>query len=158
MTGIGLLLLPIILSAVAVFIISAIVHMGPLWHRNDHARLPDEDAVLDALRPFAIPPDDYMAPHAIGADGMRAAGFMEKRKRGPAFLMTVMPSGFAMGKYLGQWIVWNLIVAIVVACIAGHIVPPGGNHHAVFHYTAALTFLSYAMGTVPMSIWFHRRW
>ena len=28
----------------------------------------------------------------------------------------------------------------------------------MFHDTAVVTFLSYAMGAVPLSIWYHRKW
>jgi hypothetical protein len=63
MTPFGSLWLPILLSAVAVFIVSSIVHMAlQFWHRNDYRKLPEEDAVLAALRPLNIPPGDYMAP------------------------------------------------------------------------------------------------
>ena len=56
MIGLGALWLPILLSAVIVFIASSIIHMGPFWHRGDYPKLPNEDGVLNALRPFAIPP------------------------------------------------------------------------------------------------------
>ncbi|MGH7583715.1 MAG: hypothetical protein ACREL5_10870 [Gemmatimonadales bacterium] len=159
MTGIGLLLLPIVVSTLAVFILSAIIHTALPWHRSDFATIPNEDGVLNALRPFALPPGDYMAPSPLTAGGMRSPEFMDKRNRGPVFLMTVMPNGaFSMGKYLGVWFVWVLIVAIVVGFITGHIVAPGGNRHVVFHHATVLTFLSYGMANVPASIWYHRKW
>ncbi|HET7109995.1 MAG TPA: hypothetical protein VFI41_03915, partial [Gemmatimonadales bacterium] len=63
MTPLGSLWLPILLSAVAVFIVSAVIHMAlQFWHRNDFRTVPNEDAVMAALRPFDIPPGDYIVP------------------------------------------------------------------------------------------------
>jgi hypothetical protein len=45
-----------------------------------------------------------------------------------------------------------------MAWVAGTIVPPGGDKPAVFHRVAAVAFLTYAMGAVPMSIWYNRKW
>ena len=47
---------------------------------------------------------------------------------------------------------------LVPAYVVGTIVPPGGDTHAVFHHVAVITFLTYAMGAVPMSIWYNRKW
>jgi hypothetical protein len=55
MTGMFDLWLPILLASVAVFIVSSVIHMAPLWHKNDYPRVPDEDKVRSALRPLAIP-------------------------------------------------------------------------------------------------------
>src|SRR5262245_8077348 len=41
--------LPILLSAVLVFVVSSIIHMVFKYHRNDFLPLPDEDAVRAAL-------------------------------------------------------------------------------------------------------------
>ena len=60
MVGILALWLPILLSAVIVFVVSSIIHMASPWHKNDYPRMPNEDQVRSALRPLAIPPGDYM--------------------------------------------------------------------------------------------------
>ena len=44
------LLLPIVVSAVAVFVLTMIIHMTP-WHRGDYIRLPDEDGVIVSADP-----------------------------------------------------------------------------------------------------------
>ena len=50
MLSLSLLWLPILVSAVFVFIASNILWMAlPFWHRSDYGRLPDEKTVLDAL-------------------------------------------------------------------------------------------------------------
>ena len=68
MTGLSTLWLPILLSAVIVFVASSIIHMLTPWHRSDYPKVPDEDMLISAMRPLAIPPGDYMVP---GCDDMK---------------------------------------------------------------------------------------
>jgi hypothetical protein len=152
------LLLPIIISAVAVFMLSVIIHMT-LWHRGDYARLPDEDGVMKALQPFNIPPGDYAVPHPGSAEYMKSPEYDARRNAGPVMFVTVLPSGpWNIGKIMGLWFLFTLVVSAVTACVVGTIVPPGGDSHAVFHHIAVITFLTHAMGAVPMAIWYNRKW
>src|SRR5690242_156796 len=48
--------LPILVSAVVVFILSSVINTLTPWHAADYRKLPNEDAVADSLRPHAIPP------------------------------------------------------------------------------------------------------
>ena len=54
MVSIASLGLPVLLSAVFVFIASSIIHMALTYHKTDKRPLPDEAKVMDALRPFKI--------------------------------------------------------------------------------------------------------
>jgi hypothetical protein len=90
MTMLSALWLPILISAVAVFVLSSIIHMTPLWHKSDYPRYANEDRVLDALRPLGLPPGDYFMPRPASSAEMRSPEFQEKMKRG-SVLMTVMP-------------------------------------------------------------------
>ena len=49
MVSLTQLWVPIILSAVIVFLASSLIHMVFKWHNADYRRLPDEDAVRAAL-------------------------------------------------------------------------------------------------------------
>ena len=55
--------LPILLSAVIVFVLSWLMHMLLPFHRGDFHKVPSEDEVMDSLRRFNIPNGDYMIPH-----------------------------------------------------------------------------------------------
>src|SRR5437773_8446089 len=120
MTALSALWLPILLSTVAVFVASSIIHMTPMWHKTDYPRLANEDRVLDALRPIGIPPGDYMMPRPANSAEMRSVEFKEKLKRGPTVVMTVMPpwSGSMVGN-LSQWFVYCLVVNLFAAYLAG---------------------------------------
>ena len=50
MTALSALLVPIVLSAVIVFVASFIIHMALPWHKSDYPKVPNEDRVREALR------------------------------------------------------------------------------------------------------------
>lgn len=92
MTGLTMLWLPILLSAVLVFLVSFLVHMLLPWHKGDYRAVPNEDQVRDALRRTAIPPGDYMVPRPWSTADMRSPEFTAKLDQGPNVVMTVMPN------------------------------------------------------------------
>src|SRR5512137_1274254 len=93
MTELSALWLPILLSSIIVFVVSSIVHMVLPWHKGDYPRIPNEDKVMDALRPLAIPPGDYMVPRAGSMKDMKSPEFMDKLKKGPVMVVTMLPGG-----------------------------------------------------------------
>src|SRR6185503_565659 len=106
-----------------------------------------------------IPPNDYATPHPGSTEHMKSAEYDAKRAAGPVMFVTVLPSGpWNIGKIMGSWFVFTLVVSASVACVVGTVVAPGGGTHGVFHYVAIITFLTHAMGAVPMSIWYNRKW
>ncbi|MFN2570165.1 MAG: hypothetical protein ABR537_00940 [Gemmatimonadales bacterium] len=159
MTALSALWLPILLSAVAVFVASSIIHMGPLWHKTDYPRYPNEDRVLDALRPIGIPPGDYLMPRPASSAEMRSPAFMEKMKRGPAVLLTVMPpwSG-SMVANLSQWFGYCLVVSVFAGYIAAAALPPGATSAAICRFAGTTAFLGYTAALWQMSIWYRRAW
>ena len=159
MTSLLSLWLPILLSAVFVFVASSIIHMGPLWHRSDYPQMPREAQVLDALRPLAIPPGDYFLPRASGMKEMRSPEFKDKMKKGPVAVMTVMPNGMInMTRSLTQWFVFLIVVGIFVAYIASRTLPPGTPYRHVFQIVGATTFIAYSLALCELSIWYRRSW
>jgi hypothetical protein len=152
--------LPIIVSSVAVFVISSVVHMLLPWHHGDYREVPDQDRVMDALRPFNIPPGDYMMPRPAKMADMRTPEFQAKRTKGPVAIMTVLPSGpiTGMGKYLTSWFVYIVIVSAMVACVTSAAIGIGTADHRIFHFAAFTAFIAYAVAAWPMSIWMGRPW
>src|SRR3981189_1600378 len=117
--------LPIVLSAVIVFIASSIMHMLLPYHRSDYRQLPDEDKLLAALRAAGLNEGLYHFPFCTHKD-MKSPAATEKFKQGPVGMLTVFPSGPpAMPKFLGMWFVYCLIISVVVANLAAHSVVPG---------------------------------
>lgn len=160
MTPLAALWLPILVSAVVVFIASSIIHMAPLWHRGDYPRLKNEDDVLKALRPLSLPAGDYMFPRASGMAAMKEPAYLEKLKQGPVAMITVFEPGsdFGMGRQMVQWFVFCLVVGVFSAYIAGTALPPGAEYLRVFQLAGATAFIAYAAALAEMSIWFRRGW
>lgn len=159
MIPIGSLWLPILLSAVFVFLVSWLVHMLLPYHKSDFAKLPKEDDVAAALRSFAIPPGDYMLPCGSGPESMKDPKFLEKMKQGPVLVMTVMKGGsFDMGPSLLQWFVYCALVSVFAAYVAGRAVPAGASYLAVFRFAGVTAFAAYALALWQDSIWYKRKW
>lgn len=157
MTDLASLWLPVLVSTVIVFLASWIIHMLPLWHKNDFPAMPQEDAVMNALRPFNIPPGDYMVPRCNGAADMKSPEFAEKMKRGPVVFMTVMPSGqMQMGRSLFMWFIFCAVVGVFSAYVASRAHGPDAHYLRVFQLVGATAFVGYALATWQEHIWFKR--
>jgi len=159
MTDIFALWLPILVSAVLVFAASSVIHMAPLWHRNELPSPPDGDRVQDALRPFALRPGEYMLPRALDMKDCNKPEFVEKLKRGPVLIMTVIPNGaMSMARPLVQWFICIVVVTLLVAYVAGATLAADATYLAVFRVAGTTAFIAYAAGCWPQSIWYHRPW
>ncbi|MCX6121731.1 MAG: hypothetical protein NTX44_08940 [Ignavibacteriales bacterium] len=159
MTGLLTLWLPILLSAVIVFIVSSIIHMLSPWHKGDYPKMQNEDKVMDALRPLNIPPGDYMVPRPSGREEMRAPEFIEKLKKGPVMMLTVFPSGQnSMVMNLVLWFLYSVVVGFFAAYVAGRTLSLGANSLQVFRLTGVTAFMGYSAALWQMSIWYRRAW
>jgi hypothetical protein len=159
MSFIADLWMPILVATVLVFVASAIIHMGPFWHRSEFPPLADQDRILDALRPFGLRPGEYMLPKPKEMKDCNTPEFVEKLKRGPVLIATVIPSGpMSMSKPLVQWFVHVLVVSVLAAYLANATLPADAPYLAVFRVTGTAAFLAYALGLWQQSIWYHRPW
>lgn len=159
MVSIVSLWLPILLSAIVVFIISSILHMVFTYHDSDFKKLHSEDQAMDDLRKYNIPPADYMVPYATDNKERKSDQFKEKMNKGPVFIMTVLPAGeMGMGSSLFLWFVYCLIISIFSAYITGHAVSAGADYLAVFRFVGATAFAGYSLALMQNSIWFRKSW
>lgn len=157
MVSVVSLWLPILVSAVFVFIVSSIIHMVLGYHRDDFKRVPSEDAMRDALRPFNLAPGEYFLPHGGGPKAMSDPAFIEKMKQGPIMILTVMKNGVpSMAGNLIAWFVYSIVVSIFAAYIAGRALGPGAHYLSVFRFAGCTAFVGYALALWQDSIW-HKR-
>ena len=111
--------LPILLSAVAVFVASSLIHMVLKYHNTDLRGLPDEEAARRALGALKLAPGDYVVPYCGSAKEMSNPEYLAKRTEGPVAIFTVMKSGTgSMGPALGQWFGFLVVVGVFVAYVA----------------------------------------
>ena len=158
MVTLAALWLPILLSAVIVFIASSIMHTLLQYHRGDYHQLPDEDKLRAALRAAGLKRGLYIFPFCTHKE-MKTPAMLEKYKQGPVGMMTIFPSGPpAMPKFLTQWFVFCLIIGVFVAYLSGRTVPHGANYLAVFRVAGTAAFLAYGLGNLSNSIWKGQTW
>jgi hypothetical protein len=159
MVALTALWLPILLSAVIVFVASSIIHMALPYHKSDYRRLPEEDRVIDALRSAgATPGPTYHFPYTTHKE-MKSPEVVEKFKRGPVGLLTIIPSGPpAMGKLLAQWFLYCVVISLLVAYLTGRTRPPGADYLQVFRVAGTAAFLGYAGAQIQDSIWKGQPW
>ena len=148
--------LPILLSAVIVFVVSSIIHMALPWHKGDFRKLASEDSVLDALRPFALAPGDYVAPRPESMAEMGSPEFKAKLKRGPNVILTVQGPGNSMGRNLVLWFFYLIVVSKLAAYVATLAFGPGADYLSVFRVTSTVAFAGYALALWQSFIWYSR--
>jgi len=158
MVPLSALWLPIVVSAVVVFVASSVMHMLLPYHRTDYRQLPDEDKVLGSLRGAGLTRGLYIFPFGTHQD-MKTPAMQEKYKQGPVGMMTVFPSGPpVMPKFLGLWFLFCLIIAFFVAYLTGHTVASGANYLVVFRVAGTAAFLGYGLGHISDGIWKGQTW
>lgn len=159
MVTLGALWLPIVVSAVAVFVGSTIIHMVLKYHQSDYQSLPGEDNVLAAMRNEGIKPGLYPLPYCGDFKELAKPEVQEKYKQGPVGFLTVVPSGVPnMAKGLVQWLVYCIVVGVVVAYVCGRVFGPGEDYLAVFRIAGTVAFLTYGGAQVQASIWKGEPW
>lgn len=159
MVSVPSLWLPILLSAVAVFAASSVIHMVFKYHQTDYGPLPNEDEVMEALRMSAVGPGEYVVPHAEDASTLKEPSYQEKAKKGPvAFITMVGQWTPSMGKQLGQWFVYAVVVAVFAAYVTGRALGPGAAYLEVFRFAGTTSFIAYAVGLWQQSIWYGKPW
>ena len=151
--------LPILLSAVIVFVASSIMHMVLAYHKSDYRKLPDEDRVTDALRSAGATPGRVYSFPYYSFKEMKSAPVVEKLKRGPVGLLTVLPSGPpAMGRNLLQWFLYCIVIDIFAAYLASRTLAPGTAYLEVFRIVGTAAFLGFGAAHAQESIWAGRSW
>jgi hypothetical protein len=159
MVFIAQLWLPILVSAVIVFIASSLVHAVLPFHARDYAKMPNEDDVLEAMHTAGVPPGDYLFPYAPSPKAMQAPEMVKKLERGPLGFVTVMPTGVpTMGGQLVQWFVYCVLVGIVTAYVTGRTFGPGVDYLAIFRISGTVAFIAYSGAHPSASIWYRRSW
>jgi hypothetical protein len=155
MVPLSALWLPIVLSAVFVFVVSSVIHMMSPMHKKDCKKMPNEDKVLDAIRANGVPPGEYMFPMPASMKDCSTPEMKAKFERGPVGSILIRPAGgMGLGKSLFQWFVYSLVVSTFAAYIASHCVAPGPHQYLhVFRIAGAVATAVYALSNVTNSIW-----
>jgi hypothetical protein len=155
------LVLPIVVSAIVVFFASFIIHTVLGYHKTDLRKLPDaqEDDILAAIARLSIAPADYGVPHPGSHERMKDPAFVAKMTKGPIVFMNIVPGEPpTMARPLALWFVYTLVVTFFAAYITSRAVTPATDYLTVFRFIGTSAFMGYALGQIPESIWWRRRW
>ena len=149
--------LPILLSAVAIYIASSVIHMALPYHNSDYTSLPNEDQVLDALRSAGT--GNYAAPRAASSAAMREPAFKEKMARGPVVTLYVKAGGgFDLPGTLARWFAYVLLVSILAAYVSSRTLQAGAEYLTVFRVAGVAVFLAIGGATPINPIWYGQKW
>ena len=155
----GSLWIQVIVSAIAVFVGSSIIHMALKYHRADYKAIPGEDSVRDALNKTGAGPGVYFIPYCGDMKKMKEPAMIEKYEKGPVALLTMYPKGApAMPKLLGLWFVFSVFVSFTAAYVARHTLQPGADGMLVMRITGSVAFAAYGLSHVSDSIWKGQPW
>lgn len=155
----GSLWIPVLVSTVVVFVLSSVMHAVLKYHKNDFGKLPDEDALAQAVAKQGAAPGQYMVPHCGDGASFKDPAFQERWSKGPNFLLVVGPNGLpSMGKALGLWAINCFIVSFVVGYVARHALTFDSAPMDVARIAGTVAFASYALATLTESIWKWRPW
>lgn len=153
MTFLATLWLPIVLSAVIIFVASSIMHMLLPYHHGDYGKLPDEDNLRSALSTAGLKRGLYVFPFCTHKE-MNTPAAIEKYEQGPVGMMIVFPTGRpVMPKFLGLWFGYCLVIAFFVAYLTAHTVAPGTDYLVVFRVVGTAAFLAFGIGPLANVIW-----
>jgi hypothetical protein len=155
--GILHLWLPILVSAIVVFAMSALVWTVLPWHKKDYRKCTNEDAVSNALKGSAT--GAYVLPHVADPAEFRNDAVRQRYADGPNAFITVVANGLPkMGPKLAMSFLLNLLVGIVCAYLLSRMMNPEAPYLEVFRLTGTTAFVAYGMGYFQESIWFGRPW
>jgi hypothetical protein len=150
----GSLWLPGVVSAVAVFLLSSLLHMFLKYHRADYKRLSDEDSVAEAVRKAGPSPGVYFIPYCAEPSQMKDPAIVKKFTDGPVVGLTVLRNGPpSLGRNLSQWFLLSLLISFVTAYVARHTLSPGSPGREVMRITGTVAFAAYGFGYFQDSIW-----
>ncbi len=151
--------MPILLSAVFVFIVSSIIHMVLGYHANDFKKLPNEDQAMDTMRNLNIPPGHYAVPKSNSMKEHSSPEFKAKIAKGPVMLLHVRDhKNISMGKSLVQWFVYCIVVSIFSAYIGSHTVSPDAEYLTVHRVVGCVAFMGYGLALFQEAIWDSKGW
>ena len=151
--------LPIVVSGIVVFFMSALVWTVMPHHKKDWQGLPNEDAVLGAMRTNPPAPGQYAMPFVFDPKMRDDPAMKDRIAKGPNGYLTVIPGGTpAMGPMMAKSLVYNIVVSLLIGYVAWHSLRAGAEYLMVFRIVGTVAMMAYVLAVVPESIWFGRPW
>jgi hypothetical protein len=149
--------LPILVSAVLVFVVSAASHMLVPYRQREWRAAPEQEALQRIFRGKG--PGLYVFPSPESARERGRPEHLKRWAEGPSAFLALVPAGpVNMGRNLGLSFLLNLVVSFVTAYVAAHALGAAPHYLAVFRVVGTIGFLAYATGALYEGIWYWRPW
>ena len=159
MVTIGTLWMPILVSAVLVFVASFLAWVVSPHHKSDWKKLPDEEAVRAAMNKEKLEPGQYIVPYAADQAAMQDEGYLSKCSEGPVGILTMKaPGPPAMGKSIAMSFVYYVFISVAVAYVTGRTLGADADYMTVFRIAGTVAWMAYAGAFFQAAIWFGRPW
>jgi hypothetical protein len=157
MSFVAQLWLPILLSAALLFVLSAASHMVLPWRKGEWGRITDAGALQAAIRDLA--PGQYAFPAAPDPKQQMTPEWRARWAQGPSGWLTIAPRApMQMGRSMALSFLVFLGVAFMIAYAASHALGRAPHYRTVFRLVGTLGTLSFGVGPIFNSIWYHRPW
>gem|GEM_PF-79296 len=157
MPGLVELWLPILVSAVVIFVVSAVIWMAPLHHKEDVKYCPKQDELADALRNLGIAPGNYMFPNCANSKDYKSEEFKKRHDAGPWGMLNLWPAKPNMGKNMLTTFILYLVISAIVGYVTSLARPAGAGFAEVLRVATTAAFLCYVLGGTPNGVWFGKR-
>lgn len=152
MVTVAQLWLPILVSAVFVFIASAFAWMALPHHKKDILPLPKESPIPGQTRD--LKPGVYMYPSCGDRKEMGTDEFKKRFNEGPWGVLNVLPSKPNMARCMIMVFIAYVLVGVFVGYVTGLARAPGAGYLEVFRVAGATAVGIYCLGWMPHAI-FH---
>jgi len=156
--------IPILASAAAVWIISAVFWMAINHHNKDFDRLPDEAAFIAAVKSLNIPPGVYGFPYFGDRSACNTPEGKKAMTEGPLGMLYNWRPGLGMGKNMVITFLVYIAVSVCIAYIAwnafrhdGVPVAPAPSFGRVMQITGTAGVAAYAFAFIPGGVWFQAK-
>ncbi|HUR26847.1 MAG TPA: hypothetical protein VM509_01565 [Planctomycetota bacterium] len=150
------LIVPILLSAVLIFVASSLIHAVLKLHNGEFRKLSNEEEVRAVLRKGGVSQGMYITPHCH--EGKMTPEFMKKFEEGPNTVIYVRPTKVNMGVFLGKWFAYTVVVSLIAGYVARAVLHPGASYLQVFQVVGVTSWLAYAWQGPSDSIWAGKPW
>ena len=155
--------LPIVVSGVGVWVVSAIAWMAIGHHKKDQDPLPNEREFIDAITRLNIRPGNYGFPDFCQHDALPA----QERRKALKALYDTHPQGQLrvwaptnMGAAMLLTVLFYLVASAVIASLGWAALPHRAAETSfwkVFQVLGTSGVLAYCFAGVPNDLWFQKK-
>jgi hypothetical protein len=148
--------LPILLSAVAVFIASALAWMVLPHHKKDIQFAPDEGPLLEGIARAKLKAGQYMFPTCTSAKDLKDPQVKARWDAGPWGMILLRGTKPNLARNLVSAFIFYLVVGVFVGYLSALALDSGAPFRSAFRVAGTAAVIAYCLGGIPNAIFFGR--